>query len=477
MANPEHVALLLEGVEAWNTRREKDDFVPDLSRLNVHNEFQEKGRIDTDRQVRLNSINLSGAKLFGADLRHSLLFDANLSAADLTLSDLRGAHLDGADLSDADLTAAKIQCADLREAKLFRTNLAKAEPWTAHLYPRPDGMMRSTPELPSQVATVADLLDVCRILANHYSRDVRIPMNPLQLRQLNRRRVVDDVTFYFRGERCSCKSWKLRPSVLRLAAKKGGTLRQAEGDMLFDLMSRRPEEFNGLTAGLGQWVLAQHHGLKTRLLDITRNPLVALFHASKDCSKPDTEGKNNNCDQENGRLHVFAVPEDLIRPFNSDTISVLANFAKLRGAEQDFLLGIKREEAAGSDDATDNPNFASVKRRLNHFIRQEKPYFEDRINLRDLFRVFVVEPQQSFERIRAQSGAFLISAFHERFERDEIVEWNEDTPIYDYYVLTVPDEVKGDVLHELGLLNITDESLLPGLDEAARAVIRRYSVS
>ena len=35
--------------------------------------------------------------------------------------------------------------------------------------------------------------------------------------------------------------------------------------------------------------------------------------------------------------------------------------------------------------------------------------------------MFLVEPQQSVERLRAQSGAFLISAFHERLERSQIV--------------------------------------------------------
>ena len=113
--------------------------------------------------------------------------------------------------------------------------------------------------------------------------------------------------------------------------------------------------------------------------------------------------------------------------------------------------------------------------KIYHFIRQEKPHFEERIDHRDPFRVFVVEPQQSFERLRVQSGAFLISVFHERFERNEILQLDADIPVYDHYTLTVPSENKQYLLNDLRLLNITRESLFPGLDEAAKAITQRYA--
>ena len=271
-----------------------------------------------------------------------------------------------------------------------------------------------------------------------------------------KKRYADNVQFYFRGE--SCDSWELRPSIMRRSS-----LQEKESEMLNELMSRQPEAFSGLTSAFSQWVLAQHYGLKTRLLDITRNPLVALFYACEE-----------NWD-EDGRLHVFAVPSDLIKSFNSDTISIIANFAKLRYAEQNLLLGKTPEdtdEGEGLDLSDEHPEIMG---RLYHFIRQEKPHFEEHINHGDLFRVFVVEPQQSFERLRVQSGAFLISVFHERFERNEILQLNTDIPVYDHYALTVSGEGrKDDIMKDLHLLNITRESLFPGLDEAAKAVTQRY---
>jgi uncharacterized protein YjbI with pentapeptide repeats len=93
-------------------------------------------------QVELQEANLSGAKLYGADLRFSDLSRTNLSNADFSHADLRGAKLYGADLrfsdlsrtnlnnadfSHADLRGAKLYGADLRFSNLSRTNLSNAD--------------------------------------------------------------------------------------------------------------------------------------------------------------------------------------------------------------------------------------------------------------------------------------------------------------------------------------------------------------
>ena len=248
--------------------------------------------------------------------------------------------------------------------------------------------------------------------------------------------------------------------------------------MLLRLMSRRPEDFTEAPSALSQWVVAQHHGLKTRLLDITRNPLVALFHA---CENVSDEDQNDYYDVE-GRLYVFAVPKLLIKPFDSDAISIVANLAKLPRYEQDLLLMGKkldieefyRRHYLLYEDIEDSC-YRYIMGRLYHCIGQEKPYFKERIDIRDLLRVFVVEPQQSFERIRAQSGAFLVSAFHEQFERDKILDFNPCIPVYDFYdEITIPKESKENILQELGLLNITREVLFPDFQEVAKAVVRQY---
>ena len=206
---------------------------------------------------------------------------------------------------------------------------------------------------------------------------------------------------------------------------------------------------------------------------MTKNPLVALFNACG--GSEDQEGKYKEMP---GRLHIFAVPPELVKPYTSDVVSVIANFARLSQFDQNLILGKHGlSDASGKpvDPVSSAPRYSRAMLYLYQYIKQEKPYFEERINPGDFYRVFVVEPQQSSERLRAQSGAFLISAFHKRFERVAVRKKIPGIPVYAHYKLDVAEcKHKANMMRELEMLNISKETLRPGLDSAAHAVTAKY---
>lgn len=110
MANDEHVALLKQGVKAWNAWRDKNrDIRPNLS------------------TVDLSTADLRGANLREANLKQANLREANLNRADLNDANLRGAVLKGANLIEANLREANLIEANLYGARLWMANLSGAK--------------------------------------------------------------------------------------------------------------------------------------------------------------------------------------------------------------------------------------------------------------------------------------------------------------------------------------------------------------
>ena len=150
MANPEHLARLLEGVAAWNAWREQNpDLNPDLQKGDLNGHNLRKADLSNATLSRanlgganltsailsganLNEATLTGAELYNADLseatlRRALLSGALMGRASLKNSDLNGAIAHGTDLSATNLSGANLSSADLRGAKLRGANLSDAD--------------------------------------------------------------------------------------------------------------------------------------------------------------------------------------------------------------------------------------------------------------------------------------------------------------------------------------------------------------
>ena len=375
--------------------------------------------------VDLAGANLVGANLMGANLTGANLVGANLMGANLTGTNLTGANLTGTNLTDANLTNADFTNANLADIDLTRATL--------------------TNSIFANAILAEPIMSIETFLSAISTIGMLTTEQPMRL--------------YFRGEPCIYES--LTPSVARK-----DSLFKHENEMLRALILRHPNEFGFSLPALAQWSIAQHHGLKTRFLDITRNPMIALFFACEECQDAKAPQQPNDLEriELDGRVHVFAVPETLIKQHDSDAVSIIANFFKLRGSDQQAILDKK-----GSDPAPRN--------RLIQSIRAEKPYFDDRIDEDDLRRVFVVEPQHAFQRIMAQESAYIVSARHLRFEPEKIAGElpSKASETYRRYTLQVPNGRKEHLLKKLRELGFTRERLFPGLESSAQAINEEYA--
>ena len=267
-------------------------------------------------------------------------------------------------------------------------------------------------------------------------------------------------TFY-RGH--ADKDWDLLPSIFRTP---NGV--EKEHLLFRDMVAHEPQNFSECKSALDYLVQMQHYGLPTRLLDMTTNPLVALYFA---CQPADD---NVTAVAISGALASFTAIEgqyiEKAAPKNVWQAGILAGVLAAVGAEdiavdvatgvfqngsslkQDVELAIEAAAKAGneakdedgvvylfsvsedevkhfdSDTISVLGNLAKCKiseqcsaclsvedfndqpdiKFLLHQIKGEKPHFLPRIQPLDLSNLFFVKAKNGNQRIANQMGAFLL---------------------------------------------------------------------
>lgn len=248
--------------------------------------------------------------------------------------------------------------------------------------------------------------------------------------------------YYYRG--LTNKNYALIPSVYR----NSGWINN-ENKMFRELVLKCPDDFKNLDTTFQMLVKMQHYKLPTRLLDLTGNPLIALFYA---CQK--------SSDQENtdGEIIIFKVPKDDIKYFDSDTVSLISNISKQPAS---FSLGKKFDKLTPQEFS----NRESLKLLL-HDIRQEKSGFEPKIIREDLESVVCVKAKYDNPRIAKQDGSFFL------FGVDGKKTKPADIPAK-YHInslnerLVIKSDMKQKILDQLEALDINEAKVYPEIDSVA----------
>jgi hypothetical protein len=279
----------------------------------------------------------------------------------------------------------------------------------------PDESDEATDEFESNVQTLSDFISV--FVAN--SEQAKL--------------IDDSRTLLYRGQ--ADASFDLSPSVFR-----NGLLKN-EHKMVQKLITRAANDFADIKNHFERLVIMQHYGLPSRLIDVTTNPLVALYFACIDY--PD----------KNGEIIVFF---DFLNNHNEMAVRVISALAEYHG---------KSEQG------------------MRTFL-SEKEFAIAKINTSDLLNIpyLLVEPPMNNERIKRQNGAFAIVGIRQNahsYEKEAfdlrdriIVAANEGIE----RSIIIPKESKKQILKELDVVGINKAFLFPELEHQTAYLKSMYEV-
>ena len=247
-------------------------------------------------------------------------------------------------------------------------------------------------------------------------------------------------SLYYRGH--ADIKWKLVPSIYREQWIK-------HEDQLFkELIIRHPTSFQEQKSTFEILTKMQHYELPTRLLDVTTNPLIALYFAC--CAQSDTIAE----------VFVFKVKNEEVKYYDSDTVSCIANISKIP-----YELKLSNLP----EDINEFNKIDEVKKLL-HEIKNEKPHFENKIDKRDLQKAIFVKPKLDNQRIIRQGGAFILFGIDE--EKYSPAKMKMPTSSHKY---VIAPEDKRQILNELKRVGISSSTIFPELDKTAQQLKSEYA--
>ena len=224
--------------------------------------------------------------------------------------------------------------------------------------------------------------------------------------------------------------------------------------MYQELVLRCQNDFINCNSHFDFLKLMQHYGLPTRLLDLTLNPLVALYFA---------------CENDNGvgEVMAYSVETDKIKYERSDTLTIISCLPMFKFNEQKLIFNNKTKFK--NNPTNDDENI--IERFIDE-IHIEKPAFSLRIDENDFCRMIFVMAGRNNHRIYNQKGAFAAFGLpKDKFQ--ENVNFQNPIDKYRYklenkkVVFYIMKKYKQKIRDELEKIGIDRSFIYPEIDDVA----------